>query len=441
MQPSFLEIIHSSNPWLSDSSLFPQRAEHHFAEPFIPRIAPQVSVWPVRKKAHLVVGARQVGKSSLLWHWFLERKTAPLFINAEEPLIRSWSGSPILALKDIEDLVTHRDMPILIDEAQHLPEAGLFIKGLMDGGLKNPLFVTGSSAFHLQDKTRESLAGRAERLVLHPLSLREISRGLNDLAPAVAALEMRKKAERQAVFGSYPEAWLSSEPEKVLRRLVDAYVLRDASDFFKIQNLDAFRRLLHLAAGQIGSLVNLSEWAGICGVSRTAIANYLSMLEDSHLIATVRPYLGRKRAEITNRSKIYFCDNGILAAAGAGFNPLETRSDRGPLFENWVAGELLKLVSSISPNEFLNFWRSKSRAEVDFVVETGNGIFAFEVKAKELKRAELSRSARSFIEVYKPRIFHVINLGFKDEQRIGGTMCRWIGPEFFATPDAVLTNF
>ena len=105
------------------------------------------------------------------------------------------------------------DQPVLIEEAQHLDEAGLLVKGLMDGGLESPLFVTGSSSFHLSARTRESLAGRAVRVMMHPLSLKEVSQDLGELPPLLAVDEFRNRAKRQVVYGGYPEPWLSSRSE------------------------------------------------------------------------------------------------------------------------------------------------------------------------------------------------------------------------------------
>lgn len=111
--------------------------------------------WPAEGKAHLLVGARQVGKSSLLWHWFVQNNRPPLYLNAEEYLIRDWCTSPTLFVQQLAD-VSPTGMPLFIEEAQHLKDAGLFIKGLIDNRLERPLFVTGSSSFHLHAKTRES---------------------------------------------------------------------------------------------------------------------------------------------------------------------------------------------------------------------------------------------------------------------------------------------
>ncbi len=431
MNSTLLEILRLANPWLANPDAFPEKAIHHLATPFIPRCLPTTSHWPVSRKAHLVVGARQVGKSSFLWNWFLDRETAPLFINAEEPLVRDWCQSPTLVLEDLKGLLLD-DTPVFIDEAQHLDEAGLLIKGLIDGGLDAPLFVTGSSAFHLRAKTRESLAGRAERLHMHPFSLSEILWDLPDLPPLVRTDEIRKRARRHIEIGGYPEVWLSDSPNEILVKLISAFIIRDASDLFNIQNIDAFRRFLRLIAGQTGNLVNLEEWASICGVSRSTISNYVDLIEESNIIRKFKPFFGGKRSEITSRPKIYFCDTGVLGAAGAGFAPFDERPDRGPIFESWVAAELCKLIPPLHPSASLGYWRTKSGAEVDFVVDSKRGLTGIEVKSTNMKMPKLSRSARSFIQAYSPRSFFVINTGLRHDEQIEKTTVRWVGPEVFS---------
>jgi predicted AAA+ superfamily ATPase len=135
---------------------------------------------------------------------------------------------------------------------------------------------------------------------------------------------------------------------------------------------------------------------------------------------------------VSPNPKIYFRDPGLRNALSGGFSGLDERGDRGPLFESWVAGELAKRVFELNPNERLSYWRSKSKAEVDFVLEKKGRLVGVEVKASALKRPMLSRSSRSFIEAYAPGDFIVVNLGLTAMDRIGDTDIRWEGPELFA---------
>ncbi len=423
-----IDVIRAGNPWLEQ----PEQLAEWSRPPagYIPRVVVGTSDWPVAGKVHLLVGARQVGKST----WLRARLGAgptPLLLNCEELAIRSWAQSSSLVAADLRRL-TAPDAPILFEEAQHLDDAGLLMKGLVDARLPNPLYVTGSSAWHLHARTRESLAGRAVRAFMHPLSLAE--RAPTNLPPLLAEARVRSLAETAAIFGGYPEVVTRPAPERTLLGLLEAFVIRDASDLFRIKHLDAFRRLLLLIAGQVGSLVNTSEWAALCGISRDTVENYVDVLVESLVLQRVTPFAGGKRAEVTHHPKVYFCDNGLLNAITGRFEPFEGRTDRGALFENLVAAELRKQLNPLHPNGTLRYWRSTSKAEVDFVLEdpARGGLVGVECKAAALTRPELTRSARSFIQAYQPARFVVVNLGLTHDAVVEGVPVQWRTPMWLA---------
>jgi hypothetical protein len=193
---------------------------------------------------------------------------------------------------------------------------------------------------------------------------------------------------------------------------------------FRIKRIDAFRRLLTLLAGQIGNLVNLSELASICNVDVGTIDSYIDILEQSHVVRRIRPFAGGKRREITGAPKIFFIDNGIRnQLLNQLNNQLEQRPDMGQLLENWVFTELFKALPLTSS---LEFWRSKAGAEVDFVVEHAAELHAFEVKSSSMTQPKLSRSARSFLEAYKPKRFIVVNMALEAGFQVEGIDVRFI---------------
>jgi len=188
--------------------------------------------------------------------------------------------------------------------------------------------------------------------------------------------------------------------------------------------------LIRLAAGQVGNLVNLAEWASILGVSRDTVASYLEILEAGHVVVLVPPYAGGRRSELTRAQKVFFVDNGIRNRLMHSFLPLVDRVDAGQALENWVFGELLK---SLPFDTNIHFWQSTSKAEVDFVVDTGLGIVGLEVKAGASARASIPRSTRSFIEAYQPKHFLMVGSRRFDSQRIGETEVSWITATEVAT--------
>ncbi len=423
-------ILLSDNLWLADPAQLPGWLRRRLPRAWIPRPAAVQAAqrWIVSDQAHLVIGPRQAGKSTAIWSHLAERGQPVLFLDCEQPLIRDWCRSAPLFLAELEG-VAPGPVPLFFEEIQHLEEAGLLLKGLVDRRIGVPILVTGSSSYHLGARTRESLAGRATRTRLLPFSFAEVTQDLAELPGIVRERVEEERFIRHLAFGGYPAVWLSTSPETVLNDLLEAFVLRDASDLFRIGRPDAFRQLLRLLAGQVGQLVNLSEWASVLGVSRDTVASYLQILEESHLVLVLSPFARGKRVELTSRPKVFLVDTGLRNRLVFDFRPLEERTDAGPLLESWVASELWK---ALPEGATLHFWRSSSGAEVDFIVARGDRILPVEVKATRLGRPVFSKSLRSFLDAYRPEAVLVVNPGLAHRARAGDTTVEWLHPVHLA---------
>lgn len=430
MDRNLQTILLNDNPWLQEPARLAGWLRLRLPPVYLPRLAASAAQkrWSEPNRAHLVIGPRQAGKSTALWVHLAECNEPALFVDCEQEIVRNWCRSAPLFLADLEKLV-NRPVTLFFEEIQHLEEAGLFLKGLVDRKIGVPILVTGSSSYHLGARTRESLAGRASRTRLLPLSLSEVCQDLADKPLIVQERLGEERLARHLVFGGYPAVWLSENPEILLTDLLESMVLRDASDLFRIARPDAFRQLLRLLAGQAGSLVNLSEWASILGIGRDTVASYLEILESSHLTLSLSPFAGGKRVELTARPKIYLLDNGLRNRLLHDFRPLEERTDAGPLLESWVATELWK---ALPDGATLHFWRSASGAEVDFIVVRGDLILPVEVKAGRSERPLLSKSLRSFLDAYQPTTCLLLNLSLAHRSQVGGTMVDWIPPSQLA---------
>jgi hypothetical protein len=408
----------ADNGWLSGQPVAAWMAAHLPARP-IRRSRTLIA----DERACLVVGPRQAGKSTLIWMTLAAAGEPALLLNCEEPAIREWLTSPAAFLADCEDVAP--GVPnIVFEEVQRLPEAGLFLKGVVDRRSGKRVWATGSSSFDLEARTRESLAGRALRHLLLPLSLEEIAATVPG-APRLAEDAMQRQTLSRAVLGGYPSVFLAELPEQELAGLVEAFVVRDVSDRFRIRNVAAFRKVLELAASQIGNLVNFSEWSALAGVSNDTVAEHCRLLEETHVVRLVRPFVGGKRAELTSAPKVFFVDNGIRNQLFGGFGAVEGRADRGALVENLVFSEFAKLTNPLLHT--IRYWRSKAGAEVDFVVEHQGRLLACEVKAGDA-RGGLSRSLRSFVDAYAPERLLVVSRVAASEQVLGGTRVTFLRP-------------
>jgi len=375
----------------------------------------------------LVVGPRQAGKSTLIWKTLEQAAEPVLYVNCEEPALRDWLSSPASFLADVAEHASPA-RALFFEEVQRLPEAGLFLKGLVDRRTGLKIYATGSSSFDLEAATRESLAGRAQRHLLLPLSLAEAGAALP--GGSLAREEgLSRLVERMMVYGGYPTVLTSSDPRRELASLVEAFVVRDASDRFRIRHTAALRKILELAASQVGNLANLSEWAALSSVSNDTVADYCRLLEETHLLRLVRPFVGGKRAEITSARKVFLLDNGIRNQLFGGFQPAVGRPDRGALLEGLVFTELAKTVHPLLDG--LYTWRSKSGAEVDFVLEHQGRLLACEVKAGD-DRGTVSRSARSFLEAYQPEQLLIVNRTSRPAIQEGATLVRYLRVEELA---------
>lgn len=420
-------LLLRDNPWILAPDQLHAWFQGRVPAPLIPRttLRSVARKWTRAPRAHLLVGPRQAGKSSAMWAHLAARGEPALHIDCELGLVRQWCRAAPLFLADLETLL-RKPVTLFFDEIQHLDDAGLFLKGLVDRKYSAPILVTGSSSFHLGSRTRESLAGRASRSRLFPFSLDEVCQDLEGQLPALRDRLRRERMERHWIYGGYPGVWLSDSPEEGLTDLAEALVLRDASDLFRIARPDAFRRLLALGAGQAGQRINLSEWASILGVSRDTVGSYLEILQSSHIVVALPPFAGGKRAEITSSPKLFWVDCGLRNHLVRDFRPLAQRLDTGALLENWVFTELWK---ALPESATLHFWRSTSGAEVDFVVVQGETVVAIEVKAGDLGRPTIPRPLRSFVEAYRPVGACIVNRGFEAAETLGTTAVRWLAPD------------
>jgi uncharacterized protein len=426
MERDVLDVLRKDNPWLDSPRLLSGWLDGRLSERFIPRSEVELhnERWAQIDKAHLVVGPRQAGKSTAVWSHLVARREPVLFIDCEQTAIRAWCRSAPLFLAEVTAL-TPAPTTLLFEEVQHLQEAGLFLKGLVDRKPHVAIFVTGSSSYHLRARTRESLAGRATRTRLLPFSLAEVTRDLEDEPSALRQAHLEECFERHLVFGGYPETWLSESPRDSLTELAGSIVLPDASDMHRIGLPEAYRRLLKLLAGQVGSRVNISEWASVLGIGRETVLAYLDRMEDEHLVARISPFAGGRRSELTRRPKIYLLDNGLRNWLSGDLRPLSHIGNPGPLFENWVYTELNKALPASAT---LHYWRSTSGTEVNFIVAFADRLVAVEVKADPLSRPRLPRSCRSFAAAYAPARLVLVNRSLEHTERMGKTELIWTTP-------------
>ncbi|MFH1564524.1 MAG: DUF4143 domain-containing protein [bacterium] len=194
--------------------------------------------------------------------------------------------------------------------------------------------------------------------------------------------------------------------------------------FLKIENESNFIKLVKLLAAQIGNLINIAELSSLINTDRYTVQRYLSILEKTFVIYNLSPFFTNARQEIVKNPKIYFIDTGLRNSGLENFSkPFESRGDKGALLENVILKELLLFKYN---NVNLKFWRSKQKAEVDFIIEKGLDICPLEVKSN--CNGKMEQSLSGFIARYNPKRAFVVNLDYQGKKIKNNTEINFIYP-------------
>lgn len=348
------------------------------------------------KKAIILLGPRQVGKTFLIQKITEEVKLPYLMVNGDNPADRLLWTNPDFQL--VRSLIAPYRL-IVIDEAQRIENIGLTVKMIVDAKMEKQVIITGSSALGLGDTIQEPLTGRKWEFTMFPIAWSELKETYT-LAKSIHMLE------QLLVYGSYPEIIIENEKEELLSSLSGSYLYKDILELGGIRKPEVLIRLLQALAWQVGSEVSYNELSKTVGIDRETVVSYIDLLEKSFVVYRLCPLSRNERKEISTSRKIYFYDNGIRNAIINNFNPIEQRNDVGALWENYFITERLKLNTYQKLPVKSWFWRSKMHAEIDYVEEGSDGFTAFELKWNDKKASKFSTT---FTDFYQPRETFIIN--------------------------------
>lgn len=337
-------------------------------------------------KAIVLVGARQVGKTTLLNEILKEKNY--LFLDADDPTTRNLLQSP--TTEQIRTLIGDYKY-IFLDEAQRIPGIGLTLKIITDQFKKVQLFVSGSSSFDLGNELNEPLTGRKWEYELFPISWEEYEN-------KIGIIKSEQQIENRLLYGLYPEVINNQGNEReTLKNLVNSYLYRDILSFSDIRKPEVLEKLLQALALQMGSEVNYNEISRLIGINKITVQKYIDILEKGYIVFRLNSFSRNIRNEIKQSRKIYFYDNGIRNMIIGNFNQLSLRVDKGALWENFLVSERRKQNLYKDTFAKMYFWRTKQQQEIDFVEEKNGQISGFEFKWNYKK----SRFPQNFIDTYK----------------------------------------
>lgn len=386
-----------------------------------------------RKEYTIITGPRQSGKTTLIQVLSEDLKgdnNEVDFLSLEDrDILRAVNTHP----EELFSFIPRREQKsyLFLDEIQYASDPSNLLKYFYDNYHKTiKIIATGSSAFYMDEKFQDSLAGRKRIFELKTLSFMEFLRfrNLSDLIKDLHVIrsqdaflsvhrhQLMQSMEEYLIYGGYPEVVLEDEPgEKIelLREIRDSFLKKDV-DESGISNPDKFYMFLTLLANQTGNLVNRTELANTIGVTSKTIDRYLLVLRRCYHIELLKPFHSNHRKELTKMPKVYFKDSGLRNSALARFYGSQSRQDWGQLVENQV----FKRLNSQYGTDLLRFWRFDDRKEVDFVIlQSYQEGMAYEVKLQ--CPPGTIKSLRSFREKY-PK-FQTEIISYESSEK-----CKWI---------------
>lgn len=348
-------------------------------------------------KIIVILGARQVGKSTLIKMLVGHQKETVLWLDGEEAdvhLLLQNSNRERLAQ------IVGKHKIIVIDEAQKINDIGSILKLFADYLKDIQVIASGSSAFELRNSLNEPLTGRKFEYQLFPISFIEMVNHTNLLQ------EIRQLPQR-LLYGYYPEIVTNvGSEQRLLKFLSESYLYKDVFLFGGIKKPEKILELLKLLAWQIGSEVNYNELSKMLKIDNQTVENYINILEQAFVIYRLNAFHTNQRNELKKSKKIYFNDLGIRNALINDFRAVELRNDAGNLFENFVINEIRKQNEYQQLYANFYFWRSTDQKEIDLVIEKDNVLHTYEIKWNPNKKATLTKS---FSNIYQNYTFEIIN--------------------------------
>lgn len=332
-------------------------------------------------KSFFLFGPRGTGKSTLLRTSFPKA----LWIDFLRPdVFRSYLARPERLYEVIEG--QQKASVVIIDEVQNIPQILPVIHSLLEEKRDLQFILTGSSARKLKRSEANLLAGRALKYNLNPFM----------------AAEMESKFSFQSAlkYGMLPLLFQEGNPQEILEAYVSLYLQEEVYREGLVRNIDSFARFLEAISFSHGSLLNISNVARECEVKRKTVENYINIMEDLLLAFQLSVFSNRAQRELIGHPKFYLFDTGVyrtLRPQGILDQPEEIE---GMALEGLVAQHLKAWTDYTTAQHTLNFWRTSTGIEVDFIVYGQTEFWAIEVKNKKKIFPQDLKALEIFLENY-----------------------------------------
>jgi predicted AAA+ superfamily ATPase len=389
------------------------------------------------KEITMIVGARQVGKTTLMNDFFrqvVQSDEKALFLNLDIEADARFFVSQEVLLERLRLEFGDSKGHVFVDEIQRKTDAGLFLKGIYDLNTPYKFIVSGSGSLELKEKIHESLAGRKRLFEMTPVTFSEFSDfktqykytdRLDDFF-RIDPVASQSLLSEYLMFGGYPRVVLAlnrGEKNKVIHEIFRSYAEKDIAYFLKVDRVDSFELLLKLLAAQTGKILSYANLCKDANISFPTLKKYLWYAEKTFAIHFARPYFRNNYKEIVKAPVAYFSDLGLRNALLGIFGNVQPH-EFGFVFQNYVMNALLER-NQWSGNR-IKFWRTTTGKEIDFIIDTGTEVTPVEVKYATLTSTNIEKSLRVFLEEYEPKEALVVNLTLDAERIFGKTKVKFI---------------
>jgi len=422
----------------------------------ITKIEPYLS----RREFLSIVGPRQCGKTTFLEilkeHLAKEHKVHAELISSitfeDRRLLSQFEADPISFISSYRVKETADTHFLMIDEFQYARDGGQKLKLIYDTAKNIKIIVTGSSSIEIKSNVAKFMVGRLLGFELHPFNFAEYLQTrdprLENLCrqhngkvdswlfegrdfeiksgPDVIFEEMVPHFEDFCIWGGYPGVALSKNPverEKVLGDIYNGYILKDIKTLLELATENNLYLLSKVLATQVGNIISYQNLGQASQLNYRQLKKHLNILKETFICRKVRPFFKNKQKELSKNPKVYFYDLGFRNNLLENMNSLDKRPDAGAMIENAVFVRLNELCQG---GHYLNFWRTKAGAKVDFILQVKSKVVPIEVKYSPFRKDQISKSLASFINSFKPESAVVLTKNYWGSTDRNGTAIRFI---------------
>jgi predicted AAA+ superfamily ATPase len=346
----------------------------------------------------VLIGARQVGKTSIMKMYPTDDFRNTLFLNGQDAEVAE-RFQKLSTIEQYLKVYLNEDLEglLMIDEFQFVNGISTMLKLLTDKHERLKILCSGSSSLDILKNVEESLAGRVRIIEVLSLSFSEyllfrdeklfrLQQTLVDASDEALTGELQAAYQDYLVYGGLPRTALTAHPDEKMELLNDiyqTYLLNDVRRYVANEHFVGFNKLLRLLAAQIGNLVNINELSRESGLPYGDCETYIGLLQKMYVIKLVEPFFTNRRKVIGKMKKVFFCDLGLRNIIYGSFNEMPFRTDNGAIFENEI---LLELWRNLRADDVISFYRTQNGTEVDFVVIGSLHKMAVECKYKRFEK-------------------------------------------------------